>query len=65
MQSLDLPPSRNVREFAHAHRLSVRTVYRLMDSGALDARKVGRRTIITAEAERCWIASLPTKWGAK
>jgi hypothetical protein len=48
--------SKSVREFAAAHSISMPTVWRLIASGALVARKIGRRTII--EDERAFIASL-------
>jgi hypothetical protein len=36
------------------------TVFEEIKSGRLDARKVGRRTIITRQAEKAWQDSLPT-----
>ena len=35
------------------------TLYPLMASGKLDARKLGGRTIVTAESLRAYVASLP------
>lgn len=35
------------------------TVYRLIAEGALDARKAGRRTLITSESIRAYLAGLP------
>ena len=35
------------------------TVYRLIAEGALDARKAGRRTLVTAESIRTYLAGLP------
>ena len=58
-----LPRSRGVPDFARAHGLSVPTVYRLIERGELIARKVGRRTLITADDEARWLASLPRLGG--
>jgi excisionase family DNA binding protein len=35
------------------------TIYELIGSGKLDARKVGRRTIITGESLRQYLEALP------
>lgn len=40
------------------------TVYGLLGSGALEAKKIGRRTIITDASLRRCVASLPS-WSAK
>jgi excisionase family DNA binding protein len=37
------------------------TIYAAIKSGALKARKIGRRTIILDEDLRGWLASLPTR----
>jgi hypothetical protein len=39
------------------------TAYREIAAGRLEARKVGRKTIVTKEAARDWLKSLP-KLGA-
>lgn len=36
------------------------TIYALIGKGVLDARKSGRRTLITADSIRAYLASLPT-----
>jgi excisionase family DNA binding protein len=38
-------------------------IYGLIASGALDARKLGRRTLITDESLRRFLASLPRMGG--
>lgn len=38
---------------------SRRQVYRLLSSGALKARKHGRKTLILHEDIKAWLASLP------
>lgn len=53
------PRSKRLQQFAHDHGLDNATVRRLIVTGALVARKVGRITIITEEDERAWLASLP------
>ena len=35
------------------------TIYRLIAEGALDARKAGRRTLVTGDSIRAYLASLP------
>jgi predicted site-specific integrase-resolvase len=47
------------REFRERNNISNTTLYKEIKEGRLIALKVGRRTIITAEAERNWLASLP------
>lgn len=55
----DLPELFTVSDFVARFRVSRTATYRLFASGDLQARKVGRRTMITrADAER-WLASLP------
>jgi hypothetical protein len=53
------PRSKRLRQFADAHGLDDATVRKLILSGDLVARKVGRITIITEDDERAWLASLP------
>lgn len=45
--------------FAHAHGLSVRAVYLLLERKVLEGRKVGRRTLITEASRRRWLQKLP------
>ena len=47
------------KEFRERHNISNTTLYDQIKKGRLVALKVGRRTIITEEAERNWLASLP------
>jgi hypothetical protein len=49
----------SIRDFAQRHGISVRTVYTEISEGRLVARKCRDRTIINAEDERAWLASLP------
>jgi len=48
------------RQFRERHNISNTTLYDQIKKGRLVALKVGRRTIITEEAEKKnWLASLP------
>lgn len=47
------------KEFAHAHGVSVRHIYRLLRQGALQALHVGRRVLVTEESRRSWLSTLP------
>ena len=48
-----------IRQFCRAHAISRSRLYELIGDGSIEARKNGKRTIITAaEAER-WLNSLP------
>ena len=49
----------SIESFAHAHDIGRTTTLELIKSGQLTARKVGTRTIITAEDARIWRDSLP------
>ena len=55
--------SYSVPEIAWRNNTSALTIWRAIASGALEARKIGRRTIVLAEAERAWIESLPSARG--
>jgi hypothetical protein len=46
-------------EFARRNRIGLSTAYNEIKAGRLTARKVGRRTLITAEDERDWRQRLP------
>jgi len=39
--------------------LSAPTIYKEINEGRLKAKKLGKRTIITPEAEKDWINNLP------
>ena len=47
------------KEFCARNNISNTTLYKEIKQGRLVALKVGRRTIITEEAEKNWLASLP------
>ncbi len=46
-------------DFCRNHGVSRSTAYREINAGRLEARKRGSRTIITAEAAKAWLDSLP------
>jgi excisionase family DNA binding protein len=48
----------SVPEFAATYGLGRSTVYRLLRSGDLKARKIGKRTVITAEDAESWLCRL-------
>ncbi len=52
--------SSSIADFSKRHGWSPVTTYRLIKSGSLRARKVGRRTVILDEDERLFLADLPT-----
>ena len=53
------PAAFSIPEFCVAHAVGRTTVYQQIAAGALKPRKIGRRTIITAEEARRWLDSLP------
>ena len=55
----------SLNEFGKRYSLSIATVFRLIRDQKIEARKCGRRTLITAEAEKSWLDSLPRAGGAK
>ena len=55
----------SLHEFGKRYSLSIATVFRLIRDQKIEARKCGRRTLITAEAEKNWLDSLPRAGGAK
>ncbi len=55
----------SLNEFGKRYSLSIATVFRLIRDQKIEARKCGRRTLITAEAEKNWLDSLPRAGGAK
>jgi hypothetical protein len=59
------PVASSLHEFAANYRISLPTIFRLIRAGKLEALKIGKRTIVTAEAETKWLASLPRAGGAK
>jgi excisionase family DNA binding protein len=48
----------SIPEFAAAHGLGRSTVYRLLRSGDLKARKIGKRTVIAAADAESWLRRL-------
>jgi hypothetical protein len=58
-ESATPPTSVSINEFARRHSISPRTVYSEITAGKLVARKCRGRTLITADDERAWLASLP------
>jgi excisionase family DNA binding protein len=53
----DLPTSSAVEDFAKRHGVCRVTVYKEIAEGRLRTFKVGRRRLISSEAERQWIES--------
>jgi excisionase family DNA binding protein len=58
------PVAHTIREAAREAKISRTLLYEFIRSGDLKARKIGRRTIITDDDLRAWLASLPVAWGA-
>jgi hypothetical protein len=56
-----IPPqaAMSKREFGVAHGLGMSSVEKEIREGRLEAKKVGRRTIITPDARDRWLAGLP------
>ena len=46
-------------DFCERNGIGRTTAYREINSGRLPTRKIGKRTIVTHEDERRWLASLP------
>ena len=59
MQSVLLQKSYSLNEFARQNATGLTTVRGEINAGRLAARKVGRRTIITAEDAKAWQERLP------
>jgi hypothetical protein len=59
MQPLLQECSFSLDEFARQNRIGLTTVYSEIKAGRLTARKIGRRTIITADDARAWREQLP------
>lgn len=49
----------SVREICQRHGICRQTFYDEIRRGRLHARKLGKKTIVTAENERAWLESLP------
>lgn len=54
-----------VPEAAKAARISRAKLYLEIQAGRLAVKKIGRRTLITPEALRAWIAELPSELNPK
>jgi excisionase family DNA binding protein len=60
MEHLEEKQAFSPDEFARRNGLGRTFVYKEIREGRLDARKAGRRRIITRRAERAWQDSLPS-----
>jgi predicted site-specific integrase-resolvase len=47
------------REFCRRNGIGLTTFYALLNEGKLKARKIGNATIVLADDEAAWLASLP------
>jgi hypothetical protein len=47
------------REFCRRNNICPETGYREVRAGRLEVVKIGRKSLVTAEAERKWLDSLP------
>jgi len=59
--STSRPHFLSIQEFGTIYGVGKTKVYALINAGVIDARKVGRRTMVTAESAQRWAASLPVK----
>jgi hypothetical protein len=59
MQSVLLQKSYSLDEFARQNAIGLTTVRGEIKAGRLAARKIGRRTVITAEDAKAWQERLP------
>jgi excisionase family DNA binding protein len=50
----------SIPDFCKLHGIGRSTTYRIIASGQLKARKIGRRTFIEAEDAQAWRNSLPS-----
>jgi excisionase family DNA binding protein len=57
--AIDDQAAMSIKHFCEKHDVSEPTVYRQIALGKLQAKKVGRKTLITAEAAATWLAGLP------
>lgn len=49
----------SINDLARRHSVSRRHVYSLIERGELEARKIGRLTVVTEASRRAWVDSLP------
>jgi hypothetical protein len=50
---------KTIKEFAQANGMGLTLAYEELNSGRLEARKLGTKTMISPEAEAAWKARLP------
>lgn len=60
MAKRSAPLSYTIKEAEEATGLGRTSIYKEISNGNLDARKAGRRTLITAVSVRAFVAALPT-----
>jgi excisionase family DNA binding protein len=58
-KTLSTPIAYTIPDFCRTFGIGRTTVYRLIDDGKIEVRKVGRRTVIDAASAVLWYASLP------
>jgi hypothetical protein len=54
----------SLEKFCQENSISRATAYREINSSRLEARKIGRKTIVTKQAAQDWLASLPKIGGS-
>lgn len=61
MDSADVvyPLNLPLNEWCRLRRVSRSQAYRLLNAGKIKAKKLGTRTVITAESDHAFVASLP------
>lgn len=52
-------PAMTVDEFRSAYRIGLTRAYELIASGEIEARKVGRKTLVVTESVDAWFARQP------
>jgi excisionase family DNA binding protein len=62
--SMSLPLARSIEDQAKRVGCGRTTIYGAIKSGALTARKIGRRTVVLDEDLRRWLVTLPTRGAA-
>jgi excisionase family DNA binding protein len=63
-QTQGRPAAHTISEAAREAKIGRTLLYAFIRSGDLRARKIGRRTIITDDDLRTWLASLPVAGAA-
>lgn len=48
-----------IRDFCHTYSIGSTTASKLVDCGALEARRIGRRVLIDVDSAEAWYQSLP------